>query len=63
MRTTLIESSWVAVRIDPVLTLAFNQYSRRMETNKAIVKIARKLANRVYFVLKKQTKYVCSVVQ
>ena len=63
MRTALIESAWIAARIDPVLTLAFNKYCRRMEVNNAITRIARKLANRIYFVLTKQTEYVCGVVQ
>ena len=62
MRTTLIESAWIATRIDPALTLAFNKYSRSMMANKAITRIARKLANRIYYVLTKQTEYVCGVV-
>jgi transposase len=63
MKAALIESSWIAARVDPVLTLSFNKYCRRMESNKAIIRIARKLSNRIYFVLTKQTKYVCGVVQ
>ncbi|MDR1356753.1 MAG: IS110 family transposase [Tannerellaceae bacterium] len=63
MSVALIESSWIAARVDPVLTLAFNKYCRRMESNKAITRIARKLANRIYFVLTKQTQYVCAVVR
>jgi transposase len=63
LRTALIESSWIAARMDPVLSLAFNNYCRKMEPDKAITRIARKLANRIYFVLAKQTKYVCGVVQ
>lgn len=45
LRATLIESSWIATRMDPVLSLAFNKYCRRMESNRAITRIARKLAN------------------
>jgi transposase len=63
MKAAPIESSWIAARIDPVLTLAFNSYCRRMEPNKAIVRIARKLANRIYFALTQRTKYVYGVVQ
>ena len=33
-----------------------------MHRNKAIVKVARKLVNRLYFVLKHQTEYVNNVV-
>jgi hypothetical protein len=63
MRTALIESAWTAARTDPALTLAFNKYCQRMESNNAITQIARKLANRIYFVLTKQTEYVCGGVQ
>jgi len=63
MRVALIESSWTASRKDPALTLSFINYCKRMESNNAIIRIARKLANRIYFVLTKQTKYVCAVVQ
>lgn len=63
MKASLIESSRIAARIDPALTLAFNKYCRRMESNKAIIGIARKMANRIYFVLTKQTPYVCAVVR
>jgi transposase len=51
MRTALIESAWTAARTDPALILAFNKYCKRMEANNAITRIARKLANRIYFVL------------
>lgn len=63
LKKALIESAWTAARIDPALALAFSQYCKRMEPNKAIIRIARKLANRIFFVLTKQTKYVCGVVQ
>ena len=39
LRSELIESSWIAVRIDPVLSLAFSHYCKRMEPNKAIIRI------------------------
>ena len=57
MRKCLVESSWTAARTDPALSLAFSEYCKRMDSNKAIVKIARKLANRIYFVLKNKKKY------
>jgi uncharacterized membrane protein YecN with MAPEG domain len=59
----LIEAAWVAVRRDPVLLLAFNGYCKRMRKTKAIVKIARKLLNRIRYVLKNQVEYVPGVVQ
>jgi transposase len=54
----LIESAWIAIRKDVALASCFGQYCRRMPDNKAIVRIARKLSNRILTVLKRQTKYV-----
>ena len=62
LRQLLVEAAWVAVRNDPALTLAFNNYLIRMSKQKAIIRIARKLLNRMYYVLKNKTKYVYSVV-
>ncbi len=61
LRWILIEAAWVAVREDPALILAFNQLSHRMPKNLAVIRIARKLLNRVRFVLKNQRPYVCIV--
>ena len=63
LRSGLIESSWVAVRIDPALSRAFSEYCKRMEPNKAIIRIARKLSNRIYFVLKNEKKYETRIVK
>jgi len=62
LRQLLVEASWVAVRNDPALTLSFNDYSKRMCKQKAIIKIARRLLNRIYYVLKNEKKYVYSIV-
>ena len=62
LRTVLIEASWVAVRKDPALMMAFNKLSLRMKKTKAIVHIARKLLNRIRFVLKNRQRYVPAVV-
>jgi transposase len=63
MREMLIESAWTAARIDSALHLAFCELCKRMEPNKAIIRIARKLLNRIYYVLKQKKKYVCGVVK
>lgn len=63
LRKSLIESSWHTVRIDPALSLSYKAYVQRMEPNKAIVRIARKVLNRMYFVLKNEQAYVCGVVK
>ena len=63
IKSMLIESSWFAVRIDPALSVCFSNLVQQMEPNKAIVRIARKVLNRIYFVLKYKKEYVCSVVK
>jgi transposase len=63
LRCLLIEASWVAIRKDPVMLMAFAQYCKRMRKTRAIVKIARKLLNRIRYVLKNQAEYVPAVIQ
>jgi transposase len=63
LRAVLIEAAWVAARKDPVLLLAFNEYCRHMKKTLAIVKIARRLLNRIRYVLKNQMDYVPGVIQ
>lgn len=62
MRCNLIEAAWVAIRHDPAMNLVFTENCKRMIPSKAIVKIARKLVNRMYFVLKHKTAYINGVV-
>lgn len=63
LRKSLIESSWFAARLDPALSMSFNSYVRRMDPNKAIIRIARKVLNRMYYVLKNRKEYVSGVVR
>lgn len=63
LRRIIVESSWIAIRIDPALSLAFGKYSKEKKSNQAIIKIARKLLNRIFCVLRTKNKYVCSVVK
>ena len=62
LRALLIEAAWVAARKDPALLRAFGGYCQRMRKTMAIVKIARKLLNRIRFVLKNHKPYVPAVV-
>lgn len=57
LRRMLIESSWIAIRHDPALMRSYGEYCKRMESNKAIIRIARKLVNRIEFVLRKKQEY------
>lgn len=61
LRSLLIECSWTAVRKDPALALAYHDFCQRARKNKAIVKIARKLLNRIRFVLHNRCRYVSSL--
>jgi len=63
LRSAIIESAWIAIRHDPVLIKTYHDYCKRMEPNKAIVRIAKKLLNRISFVLKNKQPYSLSVVK
>jgi transposase len=63
MRKGIIECSWVAASKDPALSLAYYEYCKRMEPNKAITRIARKLINRIFSVLKNEKKYEFGIVK
>ena len=62
LKASLIESAWVAVRKDPALLAKFEQLSARMQKNKAIIRITRKLLSRIRHVLLHRQAYVCGVV-
>jgi transposase len=51
LKKVLIESSWVAIRKDPALLLAYKNYNKKNKGSKCIIKIARKLLNRIRYVL------------
>ena len=57
LKHIIIESSWMAVRMDPSLFKAYANLSTRMSKTNAIVRIARKLLNRIRYVWKNQTPY------
>lgn len=62
LRTLFIEASWVAVRKDPILEQYFKENSKIMCKQKAIVKVARKLASRTRYLLLKQMTYDLGIV-
>ena len=63
LKKGIVESSWTAIRNDRALARAYKTYISRMDGNKAIIRIARKLLNRIYFVLKNKKEYVVNVVK
>jgi transposase len=63
LKIMLIEASWEAIRKDPALMAKFNELSIRMNKNKAIIRIARKILNRIRFVLVHQQEYELGIVK
>lgn len=57
LRTLLVEDAWRAISKDPVLMAAFYKLTKRMDGNKAIVRIAKKILARMAFVLRERKKY------
>ncbi|SEO21013.1 Transposase [bacterium A37T11] len=63
LKVTLIEVAWDAIGQDPALMAAFNELAKRMNRNKAIIRIARKILNRIRYVLINRTKYELGVMK
>lgn len=63
LKIMLIEASWEAIRKDPALMSVFNELSLRMNKNKAIIRIARKMLSRIRYVLANQEEYELAVVK
>ena len=53
----IVEASWKAIRSDIGLGMAFSRYLQRMKPQEGIIKIARKLSNIIYSVLKNAKPY------
>ncbi|MBN1598924.1 MAG: IS110 family transposase [Bacteroidales bacterium] len=57
LKHVIIECAWKAIRKDTGLYLYYKNQIARMEPNKAIIKVAKKLLNRIKLVLTEQTEY------
>lgn len=62
LRPLLVEAAWTAVKKDPALTLRFNELSKLMPKQKAIIRIAKKLLRRIKHVWVNQDNYVKALV-
>lgn len=62
LKINLIEASWDAVRIDPAMMCCFNELTKRMNKNKAIIRIARKLLRRIRYMLIHKQAYQTGVM-
>ena len=63
LRYLLVESAWHAVRKDPVMSLCFLKYTKRMAKQKAIIRIAKKLLSRIRYVWKNNTPYEIGIIE
>ena len=57
LRVLIIEISWIAIRYDPQLSLAYANYCKKMRGQKAIIKIARKMAARIRYIWMNREPY------
>lgn len=57
MGPMLVESAWIIIRYDSVMSAAYGNYCMRMKPQEAIIRIARRLSNRILSVLKSGKKY------
>ena len=63
LKIMLIEASWKAIGADPALMAKYNELKKRMNGNKAIIRIARKMLSRMRYVLLHQQKYELGIVE
>lgn len=63
LRYILIEAAWVAVRKDPAMSQAFAELCKRMPGQQAIIRIAKKLLNRIRYVWMNQKPYHIGIIQ
>jgi transposase len=61
LRTLLIEASWQAIRMDPALMLYYHKHLVNNKGHKVIIKVARKLLNRIRYVMKNRQPYIIGV--
>jgi transposase len=63
LRYLLIEAAWVAIRKDPVLFMCYSDLIKRMPKQNAIIRIAKKLVNRMRNVWINASPYVEGVIE
>jgi len=62
LRYLLVEAAWVAARQGPAPVMSYARLIKRTSKQKAIIRIAKKLLNRVRYVWLNETQYVTAVV-
>lgn len=62
LRETIIECSWTLIRKDPAMLMKYNEYRKRMNANKAIVRISKHLLSRIRHLWKNQQTYERGII-
>jgi transposase len=63
VRYLLVECAWRAIGSDPALTAAYAEFTTKMTKQQAIIKIAKKLLNRIRYVWLNEKIYVTGVAK
>lgn len=63
IRSLLIEAAWIAIRIDPALTLKYQDLLTSKTKKRAIVIIARKLLSRIFKIWKAKEPYENGIIK
>ena len=63
IRALIIEAAWVAIRVDPALTLKYHELLKTKTGKRAIIVVARKLLSRLFTVWKTNIEYEKGIVK
>jgi transposase len=63
LRYLLIEAAWIAIRKDPALFMCYSTYINRMSSKKAIIRIAKKLVNRMRNIWINASPYIAGTIE
>jgi len=62
LRPIMVEAAWTAVKTDPAITMKYRELTKRMKPQDAIIRIAKKLLQRIRHVWLNREDYVYSLV-
>jgi len=62
LRQTIVECSWTLIKKDPAMLMKYNEYRKRMNANKAIIRIGKHLLSRIRYLWKNHLPYERDVV-
>jgi transposase len=62
LRSLLIESAWIAIKYDSILSTKYLELRKRMNKQRAIIRIAKKLLSRIMYLWKNDKEYQFGVI-